>query len=58
MEIDASMLQPIAGHVLDAAAAVPADWSVVPILAGDGQGLGVFRVSARHASAVSRAGGR
>jgi hypothetical protein len=51
MEIDASMLQPIAGHVLDAAAAVPADWSVVPILAGDGQGLGVFRVSARHASA-------
>jgi hypothetical protein len=44
MELDASMLQPIVGHALDALA-VPVEWSVVPILAGDGQGLGVFRVS-------------
>ena len=58
MELDASMLRPIVGHALDAAVAVPVEWSVVPILAGDGQGLGVFRVSARRASAVRRAGGR
>jgi hypothetical protein len=45
MELDASMLRPIVGHALDAAVAVPVEWSVVPILAGDGQGLGVFRVS-------------
>jgi hypothetical protein len=45
MELDASMLRPIVGHALDAAVAVPIEWSVVPILAGDGQGLGVFRVS-------------
>jgi hypothetical protein len=44
MELDASMLRPIVGHALDAAVAVPVEWSVVPILAGDGQGLGVFRV--------------
>src|SRR5215207_9371895 len=44
MELDASMLQPIVGYALDALA-VPVEWSVVPILAGDGQGLGVFRVS-------------
>ena len=45
MELDASMLRPIVGQALDAAVAVTVDWSVVPILAGDGQGLGVFRVS-------------
>jgi hypothetical protein len=45
MELDASMLRPIVGHALDASVAVPVEWSVVPILAGDGQGLGVFRVS-------------
>jgi hypothetical protein len=44
MELDASTLRPIVGHALDAAAAAPIEWSVVPILAGDGQGLGVFRV--------------
>ena len=44
MELDASMLRPIVGQALDAAVAVPVEWSVVPILAGDGQGLGVFRV--------------
>jgi hypothetical protein len=44
MELDASTLRPIVGRALDALA-VPVDWSVVPILAGDGQGLGVFRVS-------------
>src|SRR4029453_2589783 len=44
MELDASMLQPIVGYALDALAG-PVEWSVVPILAGDGQGLGVFRVS-------------
>lgn len=44
VELDASTLQPIVGHALDAFA-VPVDWSVVPILAWDGQGLGVFRVS-------------
>ncbi len=44
MELDASMLQPIVGHALDAFA-VPVDWTVAPILAGDGQGSGVFRVS-------------
>ncbi|MCE3276020.1 MAG: hypothetical protein K0R13_1875 [Propionibacteriaceae bacterium] len=42
--LDASTLRPIVGRALDALA-VPVDWSVVPILAGDGQGLGVFRVS-------------
>ena len=45
MELDASMLWPIVGHALDASVAVLVEWSVVPILAGDGQGLGVFRVS-------------
>jgi hypothetical protein len=45
MELDASMLRPIVGQALDASVAVPVEWSVVPILAGDGQGLGVFRVS-------------
>jgi hypothetical protein len=45
MELDASMLRPIVGRALDASVAVPVEWSVVPILAGDGQGLGVFRVS-------------
>ena len=30
------MLRPIVGHALDAAVAVPVEWSVVPILAGDG----------------------
>jgi hypothetical protein len=45
MELDASMLRPIVGHALDAAVVVPVEWSVVLILAGDGQGLGVFRVS-------------
>ena len=45
MELDASMLRPIVGHALDTAVVVPVEWSVVPILAGDGQGLGVFRVS-------------
>jgi hypothetical protein len=45
MELDASMLRPIVRHALDAAVAVPVEWSVVPILAGDGPGLGVFRVS-------------
>ena len=44
MELDASMLRPIVGRALDASVAVPVEWSVVPILAGDGQGLGVFRV--------------
>jgi hypothetical protein len=44
MELDASTLRPIVGHALDAAAAAPIEWSVVPILAGDGQGLGIFRV--------------
>jgi hypothetical protein len=44
MELDASMLQPIVGYAVDALA-VPVEWSVAPILAGDGQGLGVFRVS-------------
>jgi hypothetical protein len=45
MELDGSTLHPIVGHALDASVAVPVEWSVVPILAGDGQGLGVFRVS-------------
>jgi hypothetical protein len=36
---------PIVGQALDVSVAVPVKWSVVPILAGDGQGLGVFRVS-------------
>jgi hypothetical protein len=44
MDLDASMLQPIVGQVLDVSAA-PVEWQVSPILAGDGQGLGVFRVS-------------
>jgi hypothetical protein len=44
MELDALMLRPIVGQALDALA-MPVEWSVVPILAGDGQGLGVFRVS-------------
>ncbi|MGB3592962.1 MAG: hypothetical protein WA994_02210 [Ornithinimicrobium sp.] len=44
MELRASVLQPVVGHALDASA-VPVHWSVAPILAGDGQGLGVFRVS-------------
>jgi hypothetical protein len=44
MELDASMLRPIVGQALDASVAVPVEWSVVPILAGAGQGLGVFRV--------------
>jgi hypothetical protein len=57
MELDASMLQPIVGHALDALA-VPVEWSVVPILAGDGQDWVSFVSRARHASAVSRAGGR
>jgi hypothetical protein len=45
MELDGSTLRPIVGHALDASVAIPVEWSVVPILAGDGQGLGVFRVS-------------
>jgi hypothetical protein len=45
MELDASMLRPIVGHALDAVVALPVEWSVVPILVGDGQGLGVSRVS-------------
>jgi hypothetical protein len=56
MELDASMLQPIAGRALDALA-VPVEWSVVPILAGNGQGLVSFVSRARRASAVSRVGG-
>jgi hypothetical protein len=44
MELNASMLRPIVGHALDGLA-VLVEWSVAPILAGDGQGLGVFRVS-------------
>jgi hypothetical protein len=52
------MLRPIVGQALDAAVAVPVEWSVVPILAGDGQGLGVFVSRARRASAVRRARGR
>jgi hypothetical protein len=46
-----AVLRPIVGHLLDAAVVrselprVPVEWSVVPILAGDGQGLAVFRVS-------------
>jgi hypothetical protein len=44
MELHASMLRPIVGQALDASVAVPVEWSVVPILAGDRQGLGVFRV--------------
>ena len=36
MELDASMLRPIVGQALDASVAVPVEWSVVPILAGDG----------------------
>jgi hypothetical protein len=43
MELDASMLRPIVGRALDALVE-PVEWSVVPVLAGDGQGLGVFRV--------------
>jgi hypothetical protein len=45
MELDASILRPIIGRALEASVAVPVEWSLVPILAGDGQGLGVFRVS-------------
>jgi hypothetical protein len=45
MKLDASMLRPIVARALDASVAVPVEWSVVPMLAGDGQGLGVFRVS-------------
>jgi hypothetical protein len=45
MELDESALGPIVRYALDASVAVPVEWSVVPILAGDGQGLGVFRVS-------------
>jgi hypothetical protein len=45
MELDGSTLLPIVGHALDASVAVPVEWSVVPIRAGDGQGLGVFRGS-------------
>jgi hypothetical protein len=41
MELDASILRPIIGRALDASVAVPVEWSLVPILAGDGQGLGV-----------------
>jgi hypothetical protein len=55
MELDASMLRPIVGHALDAVVALPVEWSVVPILVGDGQGLGVSRVSGSAASVVSRA---
>jgi hypothetical protein len=58
MELDASMLRPIVGHTLDASVAVPVEWSVVPILAGDGQGLVCSVSRAQRASAVSRVRGR
>lgn len=58
MELDASMLRPIVGHALDAAVAVPIEWSVVPILAGMARDWVCFVSRARRASAVSRAHGR
>jgi hypothetical protein len=45
MDLDAGDLQPIVAASLGVGSVAPAEWSCEPILAGDGQGLGVFRVS-------------
>jgi hypothetical protein len=57
MELNASMLRPIVGHALDGLA-VLVEWSVAPILAGDGRDWVSFVSRARRASAVSHARGQ
>jgi hypothetical protein len=45
MDLDAGVLRSVVEASLDAEPVTLAGWSCEPILAGDGQGLGVFRVS-------------
>lgn len=47
MEIDPAVLEPVVQRTLGDVRAQLAGWSVTKILAGDGQGQGVFRLSGR-----------
>jgi hypothetical protein len=45
MDFDASVLESIVERLLDATQVTLADWSAEELFAGDGQGLGVFRLT-------------
>jgi Phosphotransferase enzyme family len=51
MQLDAADLEFVVARALGVATAIVADWCVDEIFAGDGQGLGVFRVNARACAA-------